>query len=284
MFLIKEISYSYAPFGMRQSAMSYLSGSSEQRNFYHYKGKELQTDFDIDWYDYGARFYDPQLGRWHVPDAMSNKAPSWTPYRTFFNNPIMYVDPDDQSELPAAQAKKYQRLAHYLKNGVQEIANNKTIVAALKKYGQLTAKQIKSALEWGKNPSINVTKLSGANGESTSNSNSKELRINIDIVEQLENATGEDRDAALLLVASTILHEFIHYGDDQDGVAYTEGHGEEGKAFEEASDGRDINNLNDAKEVLNEYNKRNGIKKQCSTKSNTIELEEIIITAPKKND
>ncbi|MFV0483852.1 MAG: RHS repeat-associated core domain-containing protein [Bacteroidales bacterium] len=235
-------------------------------------------------YYYGARYYNPRASLWYGVDPKAHKAPGWTPYRAFFNNPIMYVDPDGQFELPAAQAKKYQRLAHYLKNGVQGIANNKTIVAALKKYGQFTDKQIESALEWGKGPSINVTNLDGANGEFTPNSNSKELRINIDIVEQLENATGEDRDAALLLVASTILHEFTHYGDDQDGVDYTEGHGEEGQAFEEASYGRDIDNLNDAKEVLNEYNNRNGIKKQYSTKSNTIELEEIIITAPKKND
>ncbi len=98
MFCIEKISDSYYPFGMKQSAMSYLSGSSEQRNFFLYNGKELQTDFDIDWYDYGARFYDPQLGRFHTADALTDAAPNRSPYRYAFNNPINIIDPDGNFE------------------------------------------------------------------------------------------------------------------------------------------------------------------------------------------
>ncbi len=73
--------------------MSYLSGSSEQRNFHLYNGKELQTDFDLDWYDYGARFYDPQLGRWHVPDPMIEKHFDYSGYAYVYNNPTKLIDP-----------------------------------------------------------------------------------------------------------------------------------------------------------------------------------------------
>jgi RHS repeat-associated protein len=58
----------YYPYGMRMTSLSSTSGTD---NDYLYNGKQLQTSYDLNWYDYGARFYDPELGRWHVID---NKA------------------------------------------------------------------------------------------------------------------------------------------------------------------------------------------------------------------
>ena len=53
------------------------------------------------WYDYGARFYDPQLGRFPSVDPKALLAPGWSPYRAFFCNPIRYTDPDGQWEWDA---------------------------------------------------------------------------------------------------------------------------------------------------------------------------------------
>jgi RHS repeat-associated protein len=69
------------------------NGSNLTRpNEYLYNGKMMQDEMGLGWLDYGARFYDAVLGRFHVQDAFSEKYLGLTQYQYGANNPISYID------------------------------------------------------------------------------------------------------------------------------------------------------------------------------------------------
>ena len=75
----------YYPYG---GLMGESTNSDHQP--YKYNGKELDRHHGLDWYDYGARWYDG--GRFNTMDRFAEKYPSLTPYGYCAGNPINYID------------------------------------------------------------------------------------------------------------------------------------------------------------------------------------------------
>ena len=61
---------------------------------YKYNGKEWQDELGLNVYDYGARFYMPDIGRMGSMDALSEKYYPISPNAYALNNPMYFVDPD----------------------------------------------------------------------------------------------------------------------------------------------------------------------------------------------
>ena len=66
-------------------------------NNYLYNYKELNADHDLKWYDYGARFYDAVIGRWHVVDRFTEKYLNISSYSYAANLVLNVVDVNGDS-------------------------------------------------------------------------------------------------------------------------------------------------------------------------------------------
>ncbi len=87
----------YYPFGLNISALSSTAPLSKP-NKYKFNGKEEQAEFDLGWYDFGARMFMPEIGRWGSIDPAADVLEMSSPYVYALNSPIIYLDQD--GELP----------------------------------------------------------------------------------------------------------------------------------------------------------------------------------------
>ena len=99
----------YYPFGMKQNGYNVTRKQYSNpvtvepcvgcltATKYRFNGKELQDELGLNMYDYGARNYDPALGRWMNMDPLAQTMPYANSYNYCLNNPINLVDPTGMS-------------------------------------------------------------------------------------------------------------------------------------------------------------------------------------------
>ncbi|SHL81608.1 RHS repeat-associated core domain-containing protein [Chitinophaga jiangningensis] len=84
----------YTPFGAQMDGAAWNLGGERYR--YGFNGKENDNEVkgEGNSLDFGARLYDPRIGKWLSTDLAFKEYPSLSPYTGFGNNPIIFVDPD----------------------------------------------------------------------------------------------------------------------------------------------------------------------------------------------
>ena len=85
-----------------QARGRFFSKSSVKGYRFGFNGKEKVDEVygDANAYDFGARIYDPRLGRWLSSDKMFYLSPGWSTYRAFYDNPNYWIDEDGNIEWP----------------------------------------------------------------------------------------------------------------------------------------------------------------------------------------
>ena len=88
----------YYPFGLAMAGISAKANGNLQNNYKFNDGTELQhQEFSdgtgLELYATDFRSYDPQIGRFHQIDPLSELAEDWSPYTFAMNNPISFLDP-----------------------------------------------------------------------------------------------------------------------------------------------------------------------------------------------
>jgi RHS repeat-associated protein len=81
----------FYPFGLRFNS---YNRENSVANHYEFNGKEEQDELDLGWLDFGARMYDPSVGRFISIDPATHLLQFLSPYSFALNNPINLIEID----------------------------------------------------------------------------------------------------------------------------------------------------------------------------------------------
>lgn len=180
-----------------------------------------------------------------IIEALVNESlVSWFPF-------IKYPKPK------AAQYKAdYPKLTEYLMNQLPRVANITKITNAIKDVTRLPLETIKKDLQWDEGPVLEIVDFDNDDSPRTDSNTigafdpetPNTLYLNKNYVDGLEHNTSSqyEADALLFFIGVTILHEYVHYGDYENGNVYNfyGGPNDEGDIFEAKAYGSDLNVLN----------------------------------------
>lgn len=159
------------------------SNSSSYR--YGFNGKEKDDDIkniEGSSYDFGARIYDPRLGRWLSLDPFQAKYPEYSPYNFVGNSPISFKDLDgkkiyiyyDSGNRDTKGNVIYSQYEYGSKQKVPDNSFVKESIAALEQIKQVNTSvnpkepspsEVLTKLSTDENVKVNIKQTQGGNSQ-----------------------------------------------------------------------------------------------------------------------
>jgi RHS repeat-associated protein len=227
---------------------------------YRYGFNNMEKDDELkgtgNSYDFGARIYDPRVGRFLSVDPLWKSNTNSNNYSFAGNSPILYIDLKGLFQWPTGEEgerlkERYPKAYKYLcdinnkeKSILQLLNSSKVMDGILNNAGgnlalqgwhipyqyrgsdfEITQEDVISAFTPDEGPQLLITMNPGesspmgaqpqAGGYNPSNSGknySEPIELNERMFYNLQNAsTAEEEQAALLIIYTTLIHEYLEY-------------------------------------------------------------------------
>lgn len=89
--LQKTAATDFDPWGVRLNGTGVVNSF---QNRWELQGKEKESTFNLNRINFGARVYNPTIGRWDRVDPLADKYYAYSTFNYTLNNPINMIDPD----------------------------------------------------------------------------------------------------------------------------------------------------------------------------------------------
>jgi RHS repeat-associated protein len=160
----------YTPFGMQMEGRKWALGGVYR---YGFNGKENDNEVkgEGNSLDFGARVYDPRIGRFLSVDLYKDLFPHQSPYINSGNSPIRNVDYNGMFKIDAFFIKQYPTLARMIQYYLPMLKDNPEVRSSFMQVSGASSEDFDGIVSFGSGPWITPTRPDDASISRQSSNN-----------------------------------------------------------------------------------------------------------------